>query len=42
VEGYDSVPPYFLRVLGDAEALQAGMGYWVRVEADITWMVEVS
>lgn len=39
VEGYSPSPPYFLRVLGDAEVLQAGYGYWVRVEADIVWTV---
>ncbi len=39
VEGYDPLPPYHLRVLADAEVLQAGYGYWVRVEADTVWMV---
>ena len=39
VEGYDTVPPYYLRVLGDAEVLQAGYGYWVSVELDIVWTV---
>ncbi len=42
VEGFDPVPPYFLRVLGDAEVLQAGYGYWVRVEADTVWIVSFS
>ena len=42
VEGYDLAPPYFLRVLGDAEVLQAGYGYWVEVQADAVWIVEVS
>ncbi|MFQ6107884.1 MAG: NosD domain-containing protein [Thermoplasmata archaeon] len=42
VEGHDSILPYFLRVLGDAEMLQAGYGYWVRVEADMDWIIEVS
>ena len=42
VEGYDSAPPYFLRVLGDADVLQAGYAYWIRVDADIDWMIEVS
>jgi len=42
VEGYDPAPPYFLRVLGDAEVLQAGQGYWVRVEADTVWTVSFS
>ncbi len=39
VEGYGSAPPYFLRVLGDADMLQAGQGYWVKVEADGVWTV---
>ncbi len=42
VEGYDPAPPYHLEVLGDAEVLLAGMGYWVKVEADFTWIAEVS
>jgi parallel beta-helix repeat protein len=42
VEGYDSLPPYYLRVLGNVEVLQAGHAYWVRVEADADWIVEVS
>ena len=45
VEGFESMPvfpPYYLRVLGDAEAIQTGYGYWVRVESDTTWTVEVS
>ena len=41
VEGYDLAPPYYLRVLGDAEALQAGYGYWVMVGADTTWTVNI-
>jgi hypothetical protein len=39
VEGYDPAPPHFLRVLGDAEVLLAGMGYWVNVVADTIWTV---
>ena len=39
VEGFDPAPPHFLRVLGDAEVLQAGYGYWVKVEADTIWTV---
>ncbi|TET89923.1 MAG: hypothetical protein E3J35_08450 [Methanomassiliicoccales archaeon] len=42
VEGYDSLPPCYLRVLGDVEVLQAGYGYWVKVETDMTWTVEVA
>jgi len=42
VEGYDPAPPYHLRVLGDADLLQAGEAYWVRVEADVDWIVEAS
>ncbi|MCK4444914.1 MAG: hypothetical protein KAW09_10235, partial [Thermoplasmata archaeon] len=43
VEGSDpSSPPYFLRVLADWDALQAGSGYWVRVESDRIWTVDSS
>jgi len=42
VEGYDLAPPYYLRVLGGAEVLQVGFGYWVKTEAETDWMVEVS
>ena len=41
VEGYDVAPPNFLRVLGDAEVLQAGYGYWVRVEMDTVWTTTI-
>ena len=41
VEGYDPSPPNFLRVLGDAEVLQVGYGYWVRVEADTVWTITI-
>ena len=41
-EGYDpSSSPHCLRVLGDADVVQAGRGYWVKVEADITWTISV-
>ena len=39
VEGYELAPPYFLRVLTDGEALQAGSGYWVKVDAPVVWIV---
>ncbi len=43
VEGYDlTAPPNFLRVLGDAEALLAGEAYWVKVDVDVDWIVEVA
>jgi len=42
VEGYDPAPPYHLRVLGDGEVLQVGYGYWVKVEADAVWTVDMS
>ena len=42
VEGYDPAPPNFLRVLGGPDVLQAGFGYWVKVEAATDWIVEVS
>ncbi len=42
VEGHDPAPPYFLRVLGDAEVLLPGYGYWVKVDIDVDWIVEVT
>jgi ABC-type transport system substrate-binding protein len=42
VEGYAPAPPYHLRVLEDAEVLLAGYGYWVKVDIDVDWIVEVS
>jgi len=40
-EGLDSSsPPYFLRILTPPEALQAGSGYWVRVENDRIWAID--
>ena len=42
VEGHDLAPPYHLRVLGDGEMLQAGYGYWVKVQTDADWIIEVS
>ena len=42
VEGHSPSPPYHLRILGDGEALQAGYGYWVMVEADADWIIRVS
>ncbi|MCK4444631.1 MAG: hypothetical protein KAW09_08815, partial [Thermoplasmata archaeon] len=41
LEGFDFLPPHYLRVLGVVEVLQAGYGYWVRVETDLTWTIEV-
>ena len=42
VEGPDSLPPYYLSALGDAEILRAGFGYWVRVQTDAQWDVHIS
>jgi len=45
VEGIESMPPFpphRLRVLGAAEVLLAGEAYWVEVDADVDWIVEVS
>ncbi len=42
VEGYDLTSLYHLRVLGDVEVLQAGLGYWVRVGTVTDWIVQVS
>lgn len=41
-EGYDfSVSPFCLRVLENWEVLQAGYGYWVKVDADTVWILHV-
>jgi hypothetical protein len=34
IEGFDALaPPYFLRVMNDGDFLQAGFGYWIRVQS---------
>ncbi len=41
-EGLDSAMlPYCLGVLADADGLQAGYGYWVKVEVDTVWTVSI-
>ncbi|MEE9115947.1 MAG: NosD domain-containing protein [Thermoplasmata archaeon] len=41
IEGYDSLSsPYHLRELGNLETLEAGYGYWIWVDSDITWIVK--
>jgi hypothetical protein len=43
VEGFDSLaPPFYLRVQEDTEVLQAGYGYWVRIESETVWVVGFS
>ncbi|MCJ2562478.1 MAG: hypothetical protein LN417_00125, partial [Candidatus Thermoplasmatota archaeon] len=45
VEGLETMPPFpphYLRVLGDADMLLAGEAYWVKVDADTIWTVEVA
>ncbi len=45
VEGIETMPPFppsRLRVLADADMLQVGYGYWVRMEADTPWTIEVT
>jgi parallel beta-helix repeat protein len=43
VEGFDpSSSPYFLRLMLDGDALQPGYGYWVRVETDIIWTIDIT
>jgi len=37
-----SMPPYYLQMLNETGVLEPGLGYWVRVEADTVWTVEVS
>ena len=40
VETFDATAgPYYLKVMGPADTLQAGLGYWVFVPADATWVV---
>jgi hypothetical protein len=40
IEGFDGLaPPYFLRVMTDGDFLQAGFGYWIRVESKAIWTV---
>ncbi len=42
VEGMETMPPFppsHLRVLGDADILQTGYGYWVRVDVDTVWVI---
>ncbi len=42
IEGFDPATPYHLRVLDDSEFLHTGEGYWVKVNTDTVWIVEVS
>jgi parallel beta-helix repeat protein len=40
VEGFAaSTPPYFLRKLPNSETLEAGNGYWIHLESDMTWII---
>ncbi len=41
IEGFDALaPPYFLRVIADGDLLQAGFGYWIRVNTATDWTVD--
>ena len=41
IEGFDGlVPPYFLRVMVDGDLLQAGFGFWIKVESPAIWTVQ--
>lgn len=43
VEGFAaSTPPYFLKRLPDSETLEAGNGYWIHLENDVTWIIRNS
>ena len=43
IEGLDeSAPPYFLRVMTDADFLQAGFGYWIHMGVDGVWTLMAS
>ncbi|MFQ6107700.1 MAG: CARDB domain-containing protein, partial [Thermoplasmata archaeon] len=39
VEGFDPAPSHFLRVLSDSDVLLAGRAYWVKVQADVEWII---
>ncbi len=41
MEGFDTLPPYYLRILGDSEILQPGYGYWMRAKAETIWKVDI-
>ena len=41
MEGYDFASPHHLRVLGDADVLQAGEAYWAKTEASTDWFVNI-
>ncbi|MEE9223229.1 MAG: hypothetical protein V3U51_00550 [Thermoplasmata archaeon] len=41
IEGFDGLAsPYSLRVMMDGDILQAGIGYWIRVESPAIWTIE--
>jgi parallel beta-helix repeat protein len=40
VEGFDASAPYYLKLLQDSDVLQAGYGYWLRLETDAVWQVD--
>ncbi len=43
IEGYEPLSsPYYLRELGDLETLEAGLGYWIWVDFETTWVVKSS
>ncbi len=40
IEGFDAMaPPYLLRAMLDGELLQAGFGYWIRVQSPTIWIL---
>jgi agmatine deiminase len=39
VEGFSAAATYKTSVLADATIMKKGMGYWVKVPADVTWTV---
>ena len=42
VEGFDATAlPHYLTVLDDSDLLQAGCGYWIRLDSAVSWTVEV-
>lgn len=39
VESFDPLAPYHLRVMSDSDYMTTGMGYWIYVTQDTSWLV---
>ena len=40
IEGFDSEAAYNIQVLSDDYVLKRGEAYWVKVDSDVTWVVD--